>query len=132
MIREEIIAIQKPYIPQAGESQHAEYWEYQRGFVVDKILSLRLDCPECGGTLAGMPTLDAPDGYPCKKCQGTGKSKVTLGDIVKLWEERKLLVEDEDQSLPNSYDVYSAQPMYAKAQQDMLHAGFKRVKKVGE
>ena len=30
-------------------------------------------CPECGNTGAGKPTLENPDGYPCGKCNGTGR-----------------------------------------------------------
>ena len=53
----------------------------------------------------------------------------TLKEWIELQDKGKLVIVADDQSLPPSFDVYSSQPMYIRAQEDMKEAGFVRVVK---
>lgn len=85
--------------------------------IAQELLNLRYDCRECGGSGKGKIA-----DYLCSTCKGTGKGSPMLAVL------------DENQELPECiaplgiYDDGWHQTGYNEAQQDMLKAGWKKVR----
>ena len=44
-----------------------------RGEVIRRLTDVGTkECPDCGGTGNGQPSLGSPDGWPCHRCEGRG------------------------------------------------------------
>ena len=99
--------------------------------IAQAILDLKYPCKECGGTkyvpVEANPELKKLvyihyETKPCPTCKGTGQGEKMIG----ILDENQVLPEN-----PYSIDSEEARPddIYDDAQQDMLAAGYRKVKK---